>query len=68
MRAALQPISVTPTGNMPAPSDVVALRSTGTSWSMVARALGCSIATARRACQKGVADQVAEVRETAMAA
>ena len=57
-----------PTGNMPTSAEVITLRTTGASWSSIARTLGCSISTARRACQKGVADHVAEVPETAMAA
>lgn len=57
-----------PTGNMPAPAEVIALRNTGASWSVIAKALGCSIGTARNACKKGVGFPAAEVTETARAA
>jgi len=57
-----------PIGNMPTPAEVITLRNTGASWTMIAKALRCSIATARRAAQKGVAVAEPELPDTAMAA
>ena len=57
-----------PNGYMPTPGEVLALRYGGASWTGIAKMLGCSISTARRACQKGVAKPVRQVPDIVLAA
>lgn len=57
-----------PVKNMPTSAEVITLRNAGASWNTIANALRCSVASARRAAQKGVGRDPTEVVDTAMAA
>jgi len=45
-------------GLAPVADQVVALRGSGASWSRISTELGCTVASARRACQRGAQNQL----------
>jgi DNA invertase Pin-like site-specific DNA recombinase len=55
-------------GTAPVAADVMGRRTAGESWSSIATALGCTIASARRACQNGATNAAAASVENQEAA
>lgn len=50
-------------GAVPSTTAITDLRAAGLSWSAIAKKLGCTASAARRACQRGVPEQVTQVPE-----